>query len=240
MTLTYMLSPNHQSKPGVVAHRSTVPSEKGLVTAAQRGQAAAFEHIPGYSYGNTEVAGWTVSMRELEDLKISAGFTKEDERYLRVAGEVLEDQTKQIVDHWRSGIIANIPNLARLSRTPEGNEIPEYLAKSNRRFQEWILDTCFRPYDQDWINYQQEIASRHATVRENGVDGNRSTPYVPVCNVIALIAGISESMKPYLAAKGNSAEEVDKMHRAWCKSMQLQLALWAGPYTDASQETNEW
>jgi hypothetical protein len=47
-------------------------------------------------------------------------------------------------------------------------------------------------------------------------------------------------MKPYLAAKGNSAEEVDKMHRAWCKSMQLQLALWAGPYTDASQETNEW
>jgi hypothetical protein len=235
-----MLSPNDQSKAGGIVHASTVPSEKGLATAAKRSQSAAFEHTPGYSYGNAEVAGWTVSMRELEDLKISAGFTKEDERYLRVAGEVLEDQTKQIVDHWRSGIIANILNLARLSRTPEGNEIPEYLAKSNLRFQEWILDTCFRPYDQDWINYQQEIASRHTTAKKNSVDGNRSTPYVPLCDVIALIAGISATMKPYLAAKGNSAEEVNKMHRAWCKSMQLQLALWVGPYTDASQETNEW
>jgi hypothetical protein len=30
--------------------------------------------------------------------------------------------------------------------------------------------------------------------------------------------------QPYLAAKGNSAEEVEKMHPAWCKSMRLQLA----------------
>ena len=198
------------------------------------------EHIPGYSYGTAEVASSLVSMRELGDLKISAGFAEEDQRYLGLAGEVLADQTKAIVEHWRNGIIAKIPNLARHSRTPEGNAIPEYLAKSNLRFQQWILDTCLRPYDQDWINYQQEIALRHTTLRKNKVDRVRSTPYVPLRDVISFIAVMNETIKPYLAAKGNSVEEVDKMHRPWCKSIQLQLALWAGTYTDRQQTPNEW
>ncbi len=198
------------------------------------------EHIPGYSYGTLEVASSPVSMMELNDLKISVGFTEEDQRYLRLAGEVLADQTKQIVDHWRNGIIASIPNLARHSRTREGNAIPEYLANSNLRFQQWILDTCLRPDDQDWVNYQQEIALRHTSLKKNKTDGVRSTPYVPLRDVIAFIAVMNETIKPYLAAKGNSAEEVDRMHRAWCKSIQLQLALWASPYTDTRQAPNEW
>jgi hypothetical protein len=178
-------------------------------------------------------------MRELEDLKVIAGFTEEDWRYLRLAGEVLADQTKQIVDHWRSGIIASIPHLARHSRTPEGNLIPEYLAASNLRFQQWILDTCLRPYDQDWLNYQEEIALRHTALKKNQTDGVRSTPQVPLEDVIVFVAVMNESIKPYLAAKGNSGEEVDKMHRAWCKSIQLQLALWVGPYIEAEKSAND-
>ena len=196
------------------------------------------EHIPGYSYGTAEVAASPISMQELDDLKISTGFTEEDQRYLRLAGEVLADQTKQIVDHWRSGIIASIPNLARHTRTPEGNAIPEYLANSNLRFQQWILDTCLRPYDQEWLNYQQEIALRHTTFKKNKVDHVLSTPYVPLRDIIAFVAVMNETIKPYLASKRNSAEEVDKMHRAWCKSMQLQLALWTSLYT--RQAPNEW
>jgi Protoglobin len=188
------------------------------------------DHIPGYSYGEAEVARSPISLRELENLRVSAGLTEEDQPYLRLAGGVLADQTKQIVEHWRSGIIASIPNLARHSRTPEGNPIPEYLAKSNLRFQQWILDTCLRPYDQDWLNYQQEIALRHTAVKKNKVDGVRSTPYVPLRDVIAFIAVMNETIKPYLAAKGNSAEEVEMMYRAWCKSIQVQLALWAKSY----------
>jgi len=198
------------------------------------------EHIDGYTYGTAEVAMSPVSMRELEDLKISVGFTEENQKYLRLAGEVLADQTKQIVDHWRSGIIADIPNLARHSRTPEGNAIPDYLARSNLRFQQWILDTCLRPYDQDWLNYQHEIALRHTSLKKNKVDGVRSTPYVPLRGIIGFIAVMNETIKPYLTAKGNSAEEVDRMHLAWCKSMQLQMALWTRPYTDSQLAANEW
>ena len=197
------------------------------------------EHIPGYSYGTAEVAPSPLSMRELEELKISAGFTEEDQRYLRLAGEVLRAQTEQIVDHWRSGIIASIPHLARHSRTPEGNAIPQYLAASNLRFQQWILDNCLRPYDQDWLNYLQEIALRHTMLKKNQTDGVRSTPQVPLQDAIAFVAVMNETIKPYLAAKGNSADEVDKMHRAWCKSIQLQLALWVFPYIEAAQATNQ-
>jgi hypothetical protein len=198
------------------------------------------ENIPGYSYGSPEVATSPVSIQDLERLKTSAGFGEEDERYLRMAGTVLADQTAQIVSHWRSDIIASIPNLARHSRTPEGDAIPEYLAKSNRRFEQWILDTCLRPYDQDWINYQQEIARRHTSAKKNKVDGVRSTDYVPLRDVLAFVAVMNETIKPYLAAKGHSADEVDKMHRAWCKSMQLQMALWIGPYLTLGESPKQW
>ena len=121
------------------------------------------KNIHGYTYGTPEVNTSPVSMRELENLKISVGFTEEDRLYLQLAGEVLADQVKKLVEHWRSGIIAGIPNLARHSRTPEGEAILEYSANSNLRFQQWVLDTCLRPYDQDWVNYQQEIAVRHTS-----------------------------------------------------------------------------
>lgn len=202
--------------------------------------AKASEGIPGYSYGSPGVARSPVSTQDLAGLKTSAGFGEEDERWLRTAGTVLADQTGQIVNHWRSGIIAGLPNLARHSRTPEGKAIPEYLANSNHRFEQWILDTCLRSYDQDWINYQQEIALRHTSAKKNKVDDVRSTPYVPLRDVLAFIAVMNETIKPYLAAKGHPAEEVDKMHCAWCKSMQLQMALWIGPYVAGGELPKQW
>jgi hypothetical protein len=188
------------------------------------------EHIHGYDYGEPSLASSPVSVEELESLKVSVGFTEEDERYLRLAGEVLADRTKQVVDEWRNGIIVGIPNLARHSQTLDGKPIPEYASNSGMRFEQWILDTCLRPYDQDWINYQQEIALRHTSAKKNLVDGVESTPYVPLRDIIAFIAVMNETIKPHLAAKGHSAQEVEKMHSAWCKSIQLQTALWTRAY----------
>ena len=194
--------------------------------------------ISGYDYGSNAVPPSSVSLDELEQLKITVGFTGEDERYLQLAGEVLGDQTKQVVEHWRSGIIASIPHLARHSRDPEGNPLPQYLAKSNQRFEQWILDTCLRPYDQAWLDYQQEIALRHTSLKKNQVDGVQSTPHVPLRDVIAFIPVMNETIKPYLAAKGHSSEDVEKMHLAWSKSLQLQIALWTSLY--ARKVANEW
>jgi hypothetical protein len=57
----------------------------------------------------------------------------------------------------------------------------------------------------------------------------------PICNPRAFIAVMNKTIK-----RQREAEEVDKMYQAWCKSMQLQLALWIIPYTDMRQAANEW
>jgi hypothetical protein len=198
------------------------------------------DQIPAYTYGTSDVTVSPVSLAELGMLKVSAGFTVEDEQFLRLAGQVLASQTNQIVTHWRSGIIAGIPNLARHSRSPEGDAIPEYLAQSNLRFEQWILNICLRPYDQDWLNYQQEIALRHTSLKKNQADGVRSTAYVPFHDIVAFVAVMNDTIKPYLAAKGNTKQEVEGMHRAWRKSLQMQIALWSKPYLDLAKTSNEW
>ena len=196
------------------------------------------ETIPGYAYGAEAISKSSISLQELEQMKISVGFTTEDERFLHLAGEVLRDQVKQVVEHWRSKIIASIPHLARHSRSPDGNPLPNYLAASNLRFQQWVLDTCLRPYDQTWLDYQQEIALRHTSLKKNQVDGVQSTPHVPLRDIIAFIPVMNETIKPYMAARGHSPEDIEKMHLAWCKSLQLQISLWTGLY--AKLTPNEW
>jgi hypothetical protein len=198
------------------------------------------EHIEGYTYGTSAVPVSPVTIQEFNNLKVTVGWTEDDERFLRLAGEVLSDQTQDVVHHWRNEIIAGIPHLARHSHSPEGEPLADYLAKSNRRFEQWILDTCTRPYDQDWVNYQQEIALRHTSLKKNAVDGVRSTSHVPFRDIVAFLAVMNETLKPFLGKKGHSAETVERMHGAWCKSMQLQLALWAKPYSDTRQTANEW
>jgi protoglobin len=189
------------------------------------------EKVPAYTYGTSEAARSPISLKELDQLKQSVGFTGEDEKYLKLAGEVLTDQTKELVDTWR-GVIAKAPHLAKHSRDPNGKPIAHYTENSGLRFQQWILDTCFRPYDQDWLNYQQEMALRHTGVKKNKAEGVDSTPYIPLRDVIAFTAVINDTIKPFLAKKGHGSAEVDKMHSAWCKSLLLQTALWAQPYTD--------
>jgi protoglobin len=196
------------------------------------------EKIPGYTYGTAESVKSPTSIQDFQRLKQSVGFTDDDEQCLHLAGEVLADQTKALVEHWRK-ILSEIPHLARHSKGLDGNAIQKYSQNSGLRFQQWILDTCFRPYDQDWLDYQQEIALRHTSVKKNKTDGVQSTPSIPLRDVLVFWEFIDD-IKPFLAGKGHSAEDVEKMHRAWCKSMRLQAALWAEPYTDPKLAPNQW
>jgi len=197
------------------------------------------EQIPGYTYGTDAVARSPITLDELERLKQSVGWTEEDERYRRLAGEVLTDQTEALVQHWRA-VIADHPHLALYSLSPDGEPIPHYSRDSGLRFRQWVLDTCLRPYDQDWLNYQQEIALRHTNLKKNATDRVESASFIPLRYILAFAAVINETTKPFLAAQGHSTEEVDKMHQAWCKSVQLQVTLWSQPYTSTRLAPNEW
>ena len=210
--------------------------KQALDSAASRKIA---EEIPGYTYGTPEAARSPVSPADLELLKKTVNFTEEDQKYLHMAGEVLADQTEEVVKRWR-GVIAANPHLAQYSLGPEGKPDAHYSADSGLRFRQWILDTCFRRYDQDWLNYQHEIALRHTSVKKNQTDHVQSAAYIPLRYVIAFTAVINDAIKPFLSAKRHSEDEVEKMHRAWCKSVQLQIALWSEPYADSKFAPDEW
>lgn len=197
--------------------------------------------IPGYDYGSARAAKSPIDTHEFELMKQSADFTADDRHWLRMAGEVLTDQADKLVGKWRD-VIAAHPHLAKYSLRPDGQKDPRYSEQSGARFQQWVLDTCLRSYDQDWLNYQQEIALRHTSVKKNKTDHAESAPTIPLRHIIAFTAVVidPEIMKLFLAAKGHEAADVDKMHRAWCKSILLQIALWTEPYTNPELAPNEW
>ncbi len=52
--------------------------------------------------------------------------------------------------------------------------------------------------------------------------------------LIAFIVPITATIRPFLAAQGHDAAEIERMHAAWFKSVTLQVTLWIQPYVAAS------
>ncbi len=189
----------------------------------------ANQNIPGYTYGSSASARSPLNMQDLENLKKAVLFTAEDEKYLRLAGQVLADQIENVLDVWY-GFVASHPHLVYYFTDGKGNANVEYLNAVRKRFGQWILDTCNRPYDQAWLNYAHEIGLRHHRTKKNKTDGVRSVPNISFRYVVAFIYPITATIKPFLAKKGHSADEVEKMHQAWFKSVVMQVALWSAVY----------
>jgi hypothetical protein len=189
--------------------------------------------IAGYSHDDPALAPSPVTADDLDRLKASVLFGPADEAALRTAAEVLGGQIEQVLDVWY-GFVGSHPHLLAYFSTPGGDPIPEYLARVRARFGRWILDTCTRPYDARWLAYQEEMALRHTTARKNATDGAGSVPHIPLRYLIAFIFPITATIRPFLAAGGHGADEVDAMHAAWSKSVTLQIALWSRPYAAAA------
>lgn len=185
--------------------------------------------IPGYTYGSPAVPRSPVTLEDLHQLEAAVMFTDDDRRYLQQAGEVLRDQVEDILDLWY-GFVASHPHLVYYFTRPDGTPDPAYLAAVRRRFGQWILDTCTRPYDQQWLDYQYEIGLRHHRTKKNQTDGVQSVPIVPLRYLIAFIYPITATIRQFLAKKGHSADQVERMYQAWFKSVVLQVALWSYPY----------
>lgn len=189
------------------------------------------EQISGYTYGTAEVAKSPLSEQEFDLLKQSVLFTDEDLRYLRMAGEVLEDQVEKVLDVWY-GFVGSHPHLVYYFSGTDGTPNPDYLAAVRKRFGQWIRDTCAANYDRAWLDYQQEIGLRHTRAKKNQTDNVRSAAeHIHLRYLIAFIYPITATIKPFLANKGHKDDEVEKMHQAWFKSVVLQVTLWSVPYT---------
>ena len=184
----------------------------------------------GYTYGTSAIAKSPMSLEELKLLQQSLLFGEDDIKYLKMSHDILKDQTSDILDVWY-GFVASTPQLVyffgnKTTGKPDG----EYLAKVRERFAIWILQTAEANYDQKWLDYQYEIGLRHYSTKKNKTDNVNSVPIINYRYIPALTIPVTTTLKPFLAKKGASAEDVDKMHNAWVKSVLLQSILWGQPY----------
>ncbi len=186
--------------------------------------------IPGYTYGTPGVPRSPVTLTELELLKAALAFTDEDVKYLRLSREVLEDQIEALLDVWY-GFVGSHSHLVHFfGRKSDGQPDLAYLAAVRPRFGQWVRDTASANYDQQWLDYQQEIGRRHHRTGKNRTDGAQSVDHVAWRYLPAFIYPVISGLKPFLARKGHGAEEVEKMQQAWLKSVILQITLWSHPY----------
>jgi hypothetical protein len=185
--------------------------------------------IPGYTYGSDELEPSPVSEDDLGLLRQTVLFGEDDERYLRMAGEVLRDQAEDVLDVWY-GFVASHPHLVRYFSGPDGAPIDTYLTRVRARFGQWIHDLCERPWDRAWLDYQEEIALRHTPAKKNKTDGVDAPDRIPLRYLVAFVYPITATVRDFLAKQGHSPQEVDAMHQAWFKAVTLTVALWSRPY----------
>jgi hypothetical protein len=182
--------------------------------------------IPGYTYGTDQVAQSPVTLTELEQLKQAIQFGEEDHEYLRMAGPILLEHVNDVFDYFMSLFG---PLFLSYFTGLDGQLIERYAGATHPRFVQWIKDTCERPYDQDWLNYQHEIGLRHHRSKKNQIDQVDSVPVVHLRYIMALIYPMA-TISGFLAKHGHSPDEVEKMHQAWTKALVLTVTLWSHPY----------
>ena len=185
--------------------------------------------VPGYTFGTGAVPRSPVSLADLDLMKKTVLFGEEDVKWLRLSHDVLEDQVEGVLDVWY-GFVASNPHLLASFAATDGKPIGDYLAAVRRRFGRWILDTARGEYDQAWLDYQHEIGLRHHRAKKNRTDGMASTDLVPFRHLLPLVFPVTFTLKPFLARKGHSSEDVECMYGAWLKSCLLQITLWSWPY----------
>ena len=191
--------------------------------------------VPGYDHGQSSLSAAPYTMDDLRSLQKCMLFTDDDVRALRQSKAILADQTDAILDVWY-GFVASTPELVRyFSDARTGQPDAGYLDAVRKRFALWIVDTADANYDQQWLDWQYEIGLRHSRLKKNRTDHAPSVAQVDFRYIPALTIPITTTLKPFLASRGAAAEDVEKMHAAWVKSVLLQTILWSHPYVREDQ-----
>lgn len=156
---------------------------------------------------------------ELELLKQIVLFTEVDAQALRRIGAVLAEQTDDYLEVLL-GLLASSPCL-QAALTGRSGQLPaETLNAARIAFRRWVLDTCYHPYDRDWMRRLYELA------------GPGSEPvFRPGFRCInTFIIPLTVTLRPFLGAGGFTPEEQEILQQAWSKSLLLQATLLARGY----------
>jgi hypothetical protein len=185
--------------------------------------------IAGYDYGRAGMAPSPVSLEELRHLEATVGWSAEDAKVLQRHGDLFRDKAEEMVDSWRA-VIGAQPHLAKWFFGPDGKPDDNYKARVKKRFVQWVLDACFRPHDQAWLDYQEEIGLRHTPEKKNQTDGVQTPSVVPLRFLIAFGPVVAITTRKFFVDAGIRDEELHKLQDAWSKAVQLHITLWSRPY----------
>ena len=189
--------------------------------------------IEGYDYEDPGLETSPITQEKLELLKRNLLWSPEDDAYLKLAGEVLMDQTGDILDLWYGYVGSHSHLLHYFSKDENPNQ--NYLKAVRSRFEQWILDLCNRPYDQTWLNYEYEIAKRHHSTKKNLTDRIDSVPIIHYRYLVAFIYPITITIKNFIENKGHDEKDVTGMFNAWFKAITLTTILWTYPYVNEGE-----
>jgi len=185
--------------------------------------------IAGYDYGRPQSAHSPVSIEELRQLETTIGWSEEDARILQRSGSLFRDKAEQMVDAWRS-VIAAQPHLAKWFFGPDEKPDEQYKASVKKRFVQWVLDACFRPHDQAWLDYQEEIGLRHTPAKKNQTDGTDTPSVVPLRFLLGFVAVVTTTTRKFFRDSGLIGQDLQKLEDAWTKAVQLHVTVWSRPY----------
>lgn len=187
------------------------------------------ESPAGYVY-DTSLGASPVSMDKLSQLLVDVMWTDDDARALERAGEILAPRASDILDLWYD-FIGSTPHLVAAFQRPDGEPNSDYLQRVRARFEQWVKDVCTRPFDAQWLAYQEEIALRHHPQKKNQTDDVDSpSRHVPMSDMLALIVPVTITVRDFLAEAESDPDEITAMHQAWFKAVTVSLTLWTRPY----------
>ncbi|MEI2700385.1 MAG: protoglobin domain-containing protein [Microthrixaceae bacterium] len=175
--------------------------------------------IAGYTY-DTALAASPVSLDDLNLLLATLLWTDDDAAALARAGIALESQVDQVLDVWY-GYVGSSPHLVASFNGADGQPSGDYLTAVRARFGQWIRDLCNRPWDQQWLDYQHEIARRHTDTMGDTDHVTSDQTHIPQRYLIAFIWPITATIRPFLANAGTDDADIDAMHTAWFKAVTL-------------------
>ena len=186
---------------------------------------------PGYTYGSPDLLPSPVTLDDLDRLHATVLWGDADAQALRRAGDILGPRADRILDVWY-GFVGGNAHLVEFFAGADGTPNSDYLASVRARFERWIVDLCTRERNQEWLDYQNEIALRHTAAKKNVTDGVKSTSdEIALRYVIAFIVPLTITIRPFLAEELTDANELENAYQAWFKAVTVTATLWSQPYS---------
>jgi hypothetical protein len=171
-------------------------------------------------------SSFSLDAQMLVRLKRMLLFTREDEQYLVMAGNILAAHTEDILNNWYDFILKN--NYLAYYFTRNGTTDLDYLQTLRPHFRKWIADMCTRQEGNTWWQFEERIA---AQLHLKNITGNdiEPLPLVYLRYLSTFIYPVSEAGRPYLGGHGHPEAEVARMQEAWFKAISFSVLLWVYP-----------